>query len=64
MPSHDISETGSVSHSRSFTTGPLCRGQLEEYMSLLVNAFNPGAAEGVMCRDTISVGWDGRWVMI
>ena len=27
---------------------------------LLVNSFNPAAAEGVMCRDTVSVGWDGR----
>ncbi|MEX0719488.1 MAG: DUF3641 domain-containing protein, partial [Balneolaceae bacterium] len=22
--------------------------------------FNPSAAVGVMCRDTISIGWDGR----
>ncbi len=29
-------------------------------MRLLVDAFNPAAAEGLMCRDTISVGWDGR----
>jgi hypothetical protein len=28
-------------------------------MEKLVNAFNPTAAAGVMCRDTISVGWDG-----
>ncbi len=34
-------------------------GNLEEYMEKLVNAFNPAAAEGVMCRNTISVGWDG-----
>ena len=27
---------------------------------LLVTRFNPAAAEGVMCRDTVSVGWDGR----
>ncbi len=32
----------------------------ETYMSTLVNAFNPTAAAGVMCRNTISVGWDGR----
>jgi len=31
----------------------------DEYMEKLVNAYNPVAAEGVMCRDTISVGWDG-----
>ena len=29
-------------------------------MQLLVNSFNASAAEGVMCRDTVSVGWDGR----
>ncbi|MBC7381487.1 MAG: arsenosugar biosynthesis radical SAM protein ArsS [Bacteroidia bacterium] len=31
----------------------------EGYMEKLVNAFNPGAAAGVMCRNTISVSWDG-----
>jgi radical SAM/Cys-rich protein len=35
-------------------------GNLDAYMERLVNAFNPAAARGVMCRDTISVGWDGR----
>jgi radical SAM protein with 4Fe4S-binding SPASM domain len=34
-------------------------GNYEEYMSLLVNAFNPATVAGVMCRNTISVGWDG-----
>lgn len=34
-------------------------GNLEEYMEKLVNAFNPAAAAGVMCRNTISIGWDG-----
>ena len=29
------------------------------YMEKLVTAFNPVAAMGVMCRNTISVGWDG-----
>jgi radical SAM/Cys-rich protein len=31
----------------------------EEYMTRLVNAFNPAAARGVMCRSLISVGHDG-----
>ncbi|MEQ9467301.1 MAG: arsenosugar biosynthesis radical SAM protein ArsS [Ekhidna sp.] len=31
----------------------------EDYMHELVNAFNPAAAEGVMCRNTLSVSWDG-----
>lgn len=34
-------------------------GKYEDYMEELTNAFNPGAARGVMCRNTISVGWDG-----
>jgi radical SAM/Cys-rich protein len=35
-------------------------GNLEGYMRSLVESFNPQAARGVMCRNTISVGWDGR----
>jgi len=34
-------------------------GNLEDYMRLLVESFNPAAAAGVMCRTTLSVGWDG-----
>lgn len=37
----------------------LIRGEYEKYMEVLANAFNPAAAKGVMCRNTISVGWDG-----
>lgn len=33
---------------------------LEGYMERLVTSFNPAAARGVMCKSTISVGWDGR----
>ncbi|HJR43515.1 MAG TPA: arsenosugar biosynthesis radical SAM (seleno)protein ArsS [Gemmatimonadaceae bacterium] len=35
------------------------RGRTAEYVSRLVNAFNPAAAAGVMCRGMLSVGWDG-----
>jgi radical SAM/Cys-rich protein len=35
-------------------------GNLSRYLRALVEAFNPEAAEGVMCRHTLSVGWDGR----
>ena len=35
-------------------------GQLEAYMEKLLAAFNPAAAEGIMCRSLISVGHDGR----
>jgi radical SAM/Cys-rich protein len=31
----------------------------EGYMERLANAFNPAAVAGVMCRHTLSVGWDG-----
>jgi len=34
-------------------------GNYAGYMEKLVTAFNPVAAAGVMCRNTISVGWDG-----
>jgi len=37
----------------------LTSGNYEGYMQRLVNAFNPLAAAGVMCRYTISIGWDG-----
>ncbi len=36
------------------------RGRVEEYLAKLVAAYNPAAAAGVMCRTTLSVGWDGR----
>lgn len=38
----------------------LMSGNLEEYMDKLIESFNPAAAMGVMCRNTISIGWDGR----
>ncbi|MCB9539037.1 MAG: arsenosugar biosynthesis radical SAM protein ArsS [Myxococcales bacterium] len=33
---------------------------LQAYMERLTHAFNPGAVDGVMCRNTVSVSWDGR----
>ena len=35
-------------------------GNLDSYMARLIDGFNPGAIAGVMCRNTISVSWDGR----
>mgnify|MGYP000228438731 CR=1 FL=1 len=35
-------------------------GQLEAYMQRLVQAFNPKAVAGLMCRTTLSVGFDGK----
>lgn len=34
-------------------------GNYEKYMQKLADAYNPAAAQNVMCRNTISVGWDG-----
>jgi len=34
-------------------------GKLADYEDLLVTAFNPAAAADVMCRDLLSVDWDG-----
>lgn len=35
-------------------------GNLQRYMEVLVNAFNPATISGLMCRNTLSVAWDGR----
>jgi radical SAM/Cys-rich protein len=35
-------------------------GNLQGYMEKLVQAFNPATLDGLMCRTTLSVGWDGR----
>ncbi len=34
-------------------------GNYDNYMEKLISAFNPVAASGVMCRNTLSIGWDG-----
>lgn len=34
-------------------------GNYEAYMDKLTNAFNPAAAANVMCRNMLSIGWDG-----
>ena len=35
-------------------------GALEGYLELLDASFNPGTLPHLMCRETLSVGWDGR----
>src|SRR6266487_1563168 len=34
--------------------------KLDDYMELLISAFNPATIDGLMCRNTISVGWRGE----
>lgn len=51
----------------TFTNMPVSRflftllkeNKFEAYMKTLLESFNPHAIEGVMCRNMISVGWDG-----
>lgn len=35
------------------------RGTYEVYLDKLAGSFNPDAAEGIMCRTLVSVGWNG-----
>ncbi len=35
-------------------------GSHSAYMSLLVNHFNPATVDALMCRDLVSVGWNGQ----
>lgn len=34
-------------------------GNYNDYMETLINAFNPATVNGLMCRNTISISWDG-----
>jgi len=55
------------SHLFAFANMPLGRfgrwleqsGNMESYMESLVGRFNPCAVDGVMCRELLSVSWDG-----
>jgi radical SAM/Cys-rich protein len=55
-------------HLYTITNQPIARfaedlgrqGKTEEYMTLLVNSFNPATVESLMCRTTLSVGWMGE----
>ena len=42
-----------------FTSYLKRQGGYAEYMQLLLENFNPASIDGLMCRDTISVGWEG-----
>ncbi len=35
-------------------------GNLAAYMARLTAAFNPATVDGLMCRSTLSISWDGR----
>jgi radical SAM/Cys-rich protein len=42
-----------------FRTGLTSAGNLEGYLQQLADSFNPGAVDGLMCRNLVSVSWDG-----
>ena len=64
-----MSEYGiSFTHLFTITNNPIGRfgeflrrtGNYDRYMTRLFDSFNPSAAENMMCRFQLSVGWDGR----
>lgn len=56
------------SHLYTFANVPLGRfrrwletsGNLENYLQKLAGSFNPATVAGLMCRNLVSVAWDGR----
>ncbi|WP_411828093.1 arsenosugar biosynthesis radical SAM (seleno)protein ArsS [Luteolibacter sp. AS25] len=36
------------------------QGQWDYYMQLLADSFNPDTVDGLMCRNTINIGWKGE----
>jgi radical SAM/Cys-rich protein len=56
-----------INHLYSITNLPINRfldyliesGNYESYMQTLIEAFNPATIDHLMCRNMISVGWDG-----
>jgi radical SAM/Cys-rich protein len=67
---HELATRHGVVFTRLFTITnmPISRflddllrsGRFDEYIRKLSDAYNPAAADGVMCRTTLSVNWDGR----
>lgn len=43
-----------------FAEDLLAKGQLDVYLELLAQSFNPATVEGVMCRNTLNVDHEGR----
>ncbi len=43
-----------------FATDLREQGQWDSYMELLSNSFNPSTVDGLMCRSTINIGYEGE----
>lgn len=67
---HELRANFGIEFTRLFTitNQPIARfaedlraqGRFDEYLELLVNAFNPTTVAGLMCRTTVSVGYRGE----
>jgi radical SAM/Cys-rich protein len=67
---HELARRFDISFNRLYTITnmPINRfledlhhsGQYEAYMEKLITGFNPASVDGLMCRNLISVNWDGR----
>ncbi len=67
---HELEERFGITfnHLYTITNVPISRfledlmesGNYDSYMERLVQSFNPGTVDGLMCRTMISVSWDGR----
>jgi hypothetical protein len=44
---------------KRFADDLLVQGEYRSYMQLLTNSFNARTVDGLMCRDTVNVAWDG-----
>ena len=45
---------------KRFTDFLYQRGELQDYMDLLVRNFNPSTVDSLMCMNTVSIGYDGK----
>ncbi len=43
-----------------FASSLIATKRYQEYRELLINNFNPATLDGLMCRNMLSIGWDGR----
>lgn len=45
---------------KRFADTLLQTGEYTSYMHLLANSFNPTTVDGLMCRSTVNIAWDGK----
>ena len=45
---------------KRFADTLMASGEYAAYMQLLVDSFNRKTVDGLMCRNTVNVAWDGK----